>query len=74
LRYRHHTRTIESHSGNGDLPAVPHRGHGRHDKTIWILTLDQADTQSGISPGLRQSARDIRNKLDNVMHAANSDL
>jgi uncharacterized protein (DUF302 family) len=47
------------------------------DKAIWVLTLDwdiawldQAGIDSGLSPGLRASAREIRNKLDEVMRAA----
>jgi Uncharacterized conserved protein len=52
------------------------------DKKIWVLTLDwdiawldEAGAQSGLSPQLRASAREVRNKLDEVMRAgANGDL
>ena len=52
------------------------------DKNIWILTmdwdvtwLDYAGKTMGITPELRQSAKEIRNKMDDMMRAAaNGDL
>ena len=51
-------------------------------KNIWVLTLDwdvtwldQAGKSMGITPELRQSALDIRNKMDEMMRAAaNGDI
>jgi uncharacterized protein (DUF302 family) len=49
------------------------------DRNIWLLTLDWdvtwldlAGTQSGITPELRKSAMEIREKLDSVMRAGAS--
>ncbi|MGA7179227.1 MAG: DUF302 domain-containing protein [Thiobacillaceae bacterium] len=52
------------------------------DKNIWILTLDwdvtwldYAGTSMGITPELRDAAKDIRAKMDDMMRAAaNGDL
>jgi uncharacterized protein (DUF302 family) len=52
------------------------------DKNIWVMTLDwdvtwldMAGKQMGITPELRQGARDIRKKMDSVMRAgANGEL
>lgn len=51
-------------------------------KNIWVLTLDwdvtwldYANKSMGITPELRKGALDIREKMDNMMHAAaNGDI